>query len=146
MGNRILWMRELNRMEKDKLTYGVIGCAMKVHNTMGPGFQEVIYQRCLAIELENAGLGYVREREQAVYYNDVQVGKRRADFIIEDKVVVEIKAVVELLDVHLAQAKNYTVAYDFPKGLLINFGSKSLQYKLLFNPKYDDRNIDNSVN
>jgi GxxExxY protein len=123
-------------MEKDELTYKIIGCAMKVHNTMGPGFQEVIYQRCLAIEFEKEGLVFQREQEQTVYYKDIEVGTRRADFIVEGKIVVELKALVNLEDVHLAQAKNYTVAYDFPFGLLINFGSQSMQHKLLFNPKY----------
>jgi GxxExxY protein len=117
----------------NKLTYAIIGCAMKVHNRMGPGFQEVIYQRCLAIELERAGLGFAREQEQPVYYDGIQVGTRRADFIVENQIVVELKAVVQLEDVHLAQAKNYTVAYNFPLGLLINFGSKSLEHKLIFN-------------
>ena len=126
----------MSRMVKDPLTYAIIGCAMKVHNTMGPGFQEVIYQRCLAIELERAHLSFAREQEQDVFYEETKVGTRRADFVVEDRVVVEIKAVVKLEDVHLAQAKNYTVAYDFPLGLLINFGSKSLEYKLMFNPKY----------
>ncbi|MGW8123647.1 GxxExxY protein [Roseivirga echinicomitans] len=126
-------------MEKDELTFAVIGCAMKVHNTLGPGFQEVIYQRCLAIELERAGIGYQREQEQVVFYDGIEVGLRRADFIVEDRVVVELKALVRLEDAHLAQAKNYTVAYDFAKGLLINFGGKSLEYKLLFNPKYQDQ-------
>ncbi|WP_420386785.1 GxxExxY protein [Roseivirga sp.] len=124
-------------MIKDELTYSVIGCAMKIHNTMGPGFQEVIYQRCMAIELRNAGIGFQREKEQVVYYDGIEVGIRRADFIIESKLILELKAVVQLEDVHLAQAKNYTVAYDFPRGLLINFGSKSLEYKLMFNPKYN---------
>lgn len=124
-------------MQKDDLTYRIIGCAMKVHRTMGPGFQEVIYQRCLAIEFDRAGLDYAREQEQDVFYEDIPVGTRRADFVVEDQVVVELKALVQLEDVHLAQAKNYTVAYDFPKGLLINFGGKSLEYKLLFNPKYN---------
>src|SRR5271170_6393672 len=123
-------------MEKDELTYKIIGCAMKVHNTLGPGFQEVIYQRCLAIELKKAGLVFVREQEHTIYYEDADVGTRRADFVVENKIVVELKALVNLEDVHIAQAKNYTVAYDFPKGLLINFGSQSLQYKLIFNPKY----------
>jgi GxxExxY protein len=120
------------------LTYTIIGCAMKVHNTMGPGFQEVIYQRCLAIELERAGLSFAREQEQAVFYDGIQVGTRRADFVVENQVVVELKAVVKLEDVHLAQAKNYTVAYNFPLGLLINFGGKSLEHKLLFNRQYRD--------
>jgi GxxExxY protein len=132
-------------MEKDKLTYSIIGCAMKVHNTLGPGFQEVIYQRCLAIELQKAGLEFVREQEHKIYYDGIDVGTRRADFVIEQKIVVEIKALVNLEDVHLAQAKNYVVAYDFPNGLLINFGSQSLQYKLLFNPKYHPKpNSENS--
>ncbi len=124
-------------MKKDQLTYDIIGCAMKVHNNLGPGFQEVIYQRCLSIELDRAAIDSVRELEHTIYYEEIEVGTRRADFVIANKVVVELKALVKLEDVHLAQAKNYTVAYDFPKGLLINFGSKSLEYKLLFNPKYD---------
>jgi GxxExxY protein len=120
-------------IEKDELTYKIIGCAIKVHNTLGPGFQEVIYQRCLSIELERAGLSFVREQEHVIYYEGIDVGTRRADFVVGNRVVVEIKAVVALEDVHLAQAKNYVVAYDFPLGLLINFGSKSLEKKLLFN-------------
>lgn len=110
---------------------------MKVHNTLGNGFQEVIYQRCLAIELGRANIDFGREIEQTIYYEDIEVGTRRADFIVENKLVVELKALINLEDVHLAQAKNYVVAYDFPKGLLINFGSNSLQYKLIFNPKYN---------
>lgn len=115
---------------------------MKVHNTLGNGFQEVIYQRCLAIELTKAGLGFIREREHPIYYDGLDVGMRRADFVVEDKVLVELKALINLEDVHIAQAKNYTVAYDFKIGLLINFGSQSLQYKLIFNPKYNVK-IDN---
>ena len=122
--------------ELEELTYKIIGCAMKVHNTLGPGFQEVIYQRCLAIELCKANLNFEREKEQKIFYEGTDVGTRRADFVIEDKIVIEIKACVNLEDVHLAQAKNYVVAYDFTNGLLINFGSKSLQHKLLFNPKH----------
>ena len=103
-------------MIKDELTYKIIGCAMKVHNTLGPGFQEVIYQRCLAIEMEKAGLTFAREQEHIIYYEGVEVGTRRADFVVENKVVVETKALVALLDVHLAQGKNYVVAYDFSFG------------------------------
>jgi hypothetical protein len=120
-------------MEKDKLTFDIIGCAMKVHNTLGNGFQEVIYQRCLAIELERVGIEFVREAEQDIFYQGIKVGTRRADFVVENKVIVELKALINLEDVHLAQAKNYVVAYKFNKGLLINFGAKSLQYKLVFN-------------
>ena len=126
-------------MTLDEITYKVNGCAMKVHNTLGNGFQEVIYQRCLAIELGNADLLFSREIDQAIYYNNIEVGTRRADFVIENKIIVELKALINLEDVHLAQAKNYTVAYDFPVGLLINFGSISLQIKKVFNPKYQDK-------
>jgi GxxExxY protein len=124
-------------MEKDELTYKIIGCAMKVHNTLGNGFQEVIYQRCLAIEMEKESIGFDRELEQTIYDDEREVGTRRADFVVENKVIVELKATIALEDVHLAQAKNYVVAYDFTKGLLINFGAKSLEYKLIFNPKYN---------
>ena len=119
----------------DDLTYKINGCAMKVHNTLGNGFQEVIYQRCLAIELERAGLGFARELEQNIFYDGIHVGTRRVDFIIENDVIVELKAIINLEDVHLAQAKNYLVAYDKPIGLLINFGSMSLQIKKEFNKK-----------
>jgi GxxExxY protein len=127
-------------MEKDNLTYSIIGCAMKVHKTLGNGFQEVIYQRCLAIELKRAGLSFEREVEQTIFYEGINVGTRRADFVIENEVVVELKALVTLVNVHLAQAKNYVVAYNFEKGLLINFGSLSLQYKLIFNSKNHSEN------
>jgi GxxExxY protein len=117
---------------QDELTYKVIGCAMEVHKTLGNGFQEVIYQRCLAIEFEKMGVGYQREVEQAIFYKAQQVGTRRADFIVEDKIVVELKAVIRLEDVHLSQAKNYLTAYNFDIGLLINFGSASMEYKRVF--------------
>jgi GxxExxY protein len=114
---------------------------MKIHNTLGNGFQEVIYQRCLAIEMERAGLNFGREIAQTIYYDAIVVGTRRADFVVENQVIVELKAVINLEDVHLAQAKNYVVAYDFPIGLLINFGSNSLQFKKVYNPKYNTKNI-----
>lgn len=142
--NSVILKILLQTMERDELTYGVIGCAMKVHNKLGPGFQEVIYQRCLAIELRSAGISFERELEQEIHYDEEVVGTRRADFVVSEKLVVEIKACIKLEDVHIAQAKNYTVAYDFPLGLLINFGGRSLEYKLLFNPKHNkDRNFHN---
>ena len=128
-------------MEKDKLTYDISGCAMRVHNTLGNGFQEVIYQRCLAIELQKAGINYEREVEQSIYYEEINVGTRRADFVVDNKVIVELKALINLEDVHLAQAKNYVVAYNFDKGLLINFGAVSLQYKLVFHPRTNSVNF-----
>ena len=120
-------------IENDKLTYEIIGCAMKVHNTLGNGFQERIYQRCLAIELQKSNLSFEQEVNQKIFYEGFDVGTRRADFIVENRVIIELKAVINLEDVHLAQTKNYLTAYGFEKGLLINFGSTSLQYKLIFN-------------
>ena len=105
---------------------------MKVHNILGNGFQEVIYQRCLAIELDKIGLEFLREEEMPIYYDSIQVGKRRADFIIASQVLVELKAMVKLEDVHLAQGLNYLTAYQIDKGLLINFGATSLEVKRLF--------------
>lgn len=116
----------------DELTYKIIGCAMKVHNTMGNGFQEVIYQRCLAIELEKAGLEFLREQEIPIYYENIHVGTRRADFIVASQVMVELKAIIKLEEVQLAQALNYLTAYQIERGLLINFGSTSLEVKRLF--------------
>lgn len=127
---------KVENMTLDEITYTINGCAMKVHNTLGNGFQEVIYQRCLAIELERAGLSFAREQEHTIFYDGIDVGTRRADFVVEGKVIVELKALINLEDVHLAQAKNYVVAYDFPIGLLINFGAISLQFKKVFNKKY----------
>lgn len=123
-------------MDLNEITYKINGCAMKVHNILGNGFQEIIYQRCLAIELDKGGLIYQREKEHIIYYEGYEVGTRRADFVIENAILVELKALVNLEDVHLAQARNYVHAYDLQIGLLINFGAASLQFKKIFNPKY----------
>ena len=130
-------------MTLDELTYKINGCAMKVHNTLGNGFQEVIYQRCLAIEMKRAGLEFEREKEQKIYYDQFEVGTRRADFVVENSVIIELKALINLEDVHLAQAKNYVVAYNFPVGLLINFGATSLQVKKIYNNKHRQNNSQN---
>ena len=130
-------------MTIDELTYKINGCAMKVHNTLGNGFQEVIYQRCLAIEMKRAGLEFEREKEQKIYYDQFEVGTRRADFVVENSVIIEFKALTNLEDVHLAQAKNYVVAYNFPIGLLINFGATSLQVKKIYNNKSQQQNPEN---
>jgi GxxExxY protein len=113
------------------ITEKIIGCSFEVHKFLGNGFQEVIYQRALELELQNARLNYARELEQPIYYKDykVEIGTRRADFIVEGKVLVELKAIVQLDDVHLAQILNYLKAYRFEVGLLINFGSKSMTFK-----------------
>ena len=102
---------------------------MTVHSTLGNGFQEVIYQRALAIEMSKQGLVYVREMEMPIYYDEQQIGTRRVNFFVESKIMVELKAIIQLEDVHLAQAINYLEAYHMEVGLLINFGSKSLQFK-----------------
>ena len=125
----------------DELTYKIIGCAMKVHNTLGNGFQEVIYQRCLAIEMERQQIVFARELEMPIYYEDIEVGTRRADFVVENKVIVELKAVIKLEDVHLAQGLNYLQAYKIEKGLLINFGSNSLEVKRLFRKQKSNSSI-----
>ena len=122
-------------MTLEQLTYKINGCAMNVHNKLGNGFQEVIYQRCLAIEFKKSGLRFAREIEQAIYYDGIKVGTRRADFVVEGTIIVELKALINLEKVHLAQTKNYLVAYGFPVGLLINFGSTSLQFKKVYNSR-----------
>lgn len=117
----------------EDITKRIIGCAMKVHSTMGNGFQEVIYQRALAIEMEYEGLQFEREKEMAIFYRNRNIGTRRVDFFVEKKIMVELKAIIELEDVHLAQAMNYLEAYNMEIGLLINFGAKSLQFKRVHN-------------
>ena len=125
-------------MKYKELTHRIIGCAMKVHSTLGNGFQEVIYQRALAIEMEKQGLSFLREMEMDIFYEGIQIGKRRVDFFVEDKIMVELKALIELQEVHLAQAMNYCQAYDLPIGLLINFGAKSLEYKRVYNVNHHE--------
>ncbi len=112
---------------------------MKVHSTLGNGFQEVIYQRCLALEMEKQGLSFSREMQMLIYYEGVEVGMRKVDFLVADTIMVELKATSKLEDNHLAQALNYLEAYKLEIGLLINFGSKSLEFKRLTN-EYKLRN------
>ncbi len=114
----------------------IIGSAMEVHKIIGNGFQEVIYQRALAIEFGLQNISFQREFEMPVFYKKEQIGTRRVDFLVEDIIGLEIKALIQLEDVHLAQAINYLEAYNFEIGLLINFGAKSLQFKRLINSKY----------
>ncbi len=111
------------------LTGKIIGCAMEVHRTLGNGFQEVIYQRALAIEFSRLGLDFSREHEMDIHYKGELIGTRRVDFFVGGTVMVEIKAIIQLEDVHLAQAINYLEAYKMEVGLLINFGARSLEFK-----------------
>lgn len=122
-------------MKYEDLTYKIIGCAMEVHKHLGNGFQEVVYQRALAIEMQMQGIEFSREYEIPIQYKGVDIGTRRVDFFVENIIMVEIKAVINLDDVHLAQAMNYVEAYNLEIGLLINFGSKSLQHKRVHNNK-----------
>ncbi len=122
------------------LTSKIIGCAMEIHKILGNGFQELIYQRALEKEIALQGLAYAREFEMPIFYKDDQIGTRRVDFLVEGAVSVELKAVVKLEDVHLAQALNYLEAYNLEIGLLINFGAKSLEFKRLINPKFNQLN------
>ena len=120
---------------ESELTGKIIGCAMEVHKILGNGFQELFYQRALAIEMNRRALTYSREHEMEVFYKDESIGTRRVDFFVEGKIMVELKAIIQLEDVHLAQAINYLEAYNMQIGLLINFGSKSLQFKRVMKPK-----------
>ena len=118
------------------ITAKIIQCALTVHSTLGNGFQEVIYQRALEIEMGIQGIKFSREHERPIYYRDLQIGTRRVDFLVEGVVSVELKAIVQIESVHFAQAINYLEAYNLEIGLLINFGALSLQNKRLTNKKY----------
>ena len=118
-----------------ELTGKIIGCAMEVHRILGNGFQEVIYQRALGLEMTQQGLSFNREYKMKIFYKEVEIGTRRVDFFVEEKVMLELKAVIKLEDIHLAQAINYLEAYGLELGLLINFGARSLQFKRLANPR-----------
>ena len=123
-------------MKYADLTQKIIAAAFKVHNTLGNGFQEVIYQRALAIEMNKNNFDFSREFEMPIYYESIHIGTRRVDFLIAGIISVELKAVIKLEDVHLAQAINYLEAYNLEVGLLLNFGAKSLEYKRLTNKKH----------
>lgn len=125
-------------MKYEELTHKIIGCSMKVHSTLGSGFQEVIYQRALAIEMQKQGLDFAREMEMTIYYEEIEIGTRRVDFFVESKIMVELKVVSKLDDLHMARAINYLEAYGLPIGLLINFGSKSMEFKRVYNTKHSE--------
>lgn len=122
-------------MDINEITGKIIGCAMQVHNTLGNGFQEVIYQRALAIEMSFQGLSFEREKEMPIYYREREIGTRRVDFFVEECVMVELKALEKLEGVHKAQTINYLEAYNMADGLLINFGGLSLEFKRVYNKK-----------
>lgn len=121
------------------LTGRIIKAAMIVHTALGNGFQEVIYQRALQIELRDSNLSFEREQEMPIYYKNIPIWKRRVDFFVDDKIALEIKAVTELQDVHVSQAINYLEAYDLEVGLLINFGARSLQFNRVYNKSFKQK-------
>lgn len=122
-------------MKHEDVTRRIIGAAMKVHSALGNGFQEVIYQRAMELELPFENLSFKREMEMPVHYRNEIIGTRRVDFFVEEIVMVELKSIIKLEDVHLAQAMNYLEAYNMEVGLLINFGAKSLEFKRVHNNK-----------
>jgi GxxExxY protein len=125
-------------MLHEEITRKIIGCAMKVHSTLGNGFQEVIYQRALAIEMEHQGLSFQREHEMTIFYERIEIGTRRVDFFVESIVMVEIKALIALNNQNINQTRNYLEAYTLPVGLLLNFGAPSLEYKRIYNTKHPE--------
>ena len=130
----------------EEITKKIIGAAMKVHTALGNGFQEVIYQRALEIEMRKSGLQFVREFNMPIFYDTEQIGERRVDFFVEGIISVELKAREILEKVHFAQARNYLEAYNLEVGLLLNFGNVSLEFKRLENPKYNPNLTSNKSN
>ena len=118
-----------------EITAKIIGCAMKVHATLGNGFQEIIYQRALAIEMRKVNLCFEREMEIPVFYDEKQIVTRKVDFFVESKIMVELKANAQLDKANLSQALNYLEAFNMEVGLLINFGEPGLKFHRLTNEK-----------
>jgi len=119
------------------ITEKIIGAAFRVHGALGNGFQAVIYQRALELEFKMMNMAFAREFEMPIYYLDQQIGTRRVDFLAEDKISVELKAIIKLEDVHIAQAINYLEAYNLEIGLLLDFGSRRLEFHRFTNKKYN---------
>lgn len=130
MGYTDVWIMN-TELKYREITEKIIGTSFEVHKFLGNGFQEVIYQRALAYEMQKSGLTFAREIEQYIFYKDLKdpIGSRRADFVVEGKILVELKAIIQLEEVHWAQVLNYLKAYKLEVGLLLNFGSKSLTFK-----------------
>ena len=126
----------MSQFKYEDITKKIIGAAMKVHSALGNGFQEVIYQRALEIEMRKMGLSFVREFNMPIFYDNQLIGERRVDFFVEGVISLELKAKEVLEKVHYAQARNYLEAYNLEVGLLINFGNISLEFKRLENLKY----------
>jgi GxxExxY protein len=122
-------------MRYQEMTGKIIRCAMNVHSALGNGFQEIVYQRALAIEFEENGLNFIREQEMDIFYKERKIETRRVDFFVEGSVMVEMKALIKLEPAHLSQSMNYLEAYGLQIGLLLNFGAVSLEFKRVHNNK-----------
>src|SRR3989338_7811612 len=137
INHRLTQMTQMNMIEEEykyaDITRRIIGCAMRVHNKLGSGFQEVIYQRALVLEMREEDLAFEREKEMPIIYNEIQIGARRVDFLVEGVIMVELKAITEINDINRAQIINYLEAYKLNIGLLINFGQKRLEFKRFIN-------------
>ncbi len=128
-----------------EITEKIIGAAFRVHGTLGNGFQEVIYQRAMELEFRSNNMDYAREFEMPIYYMDQQIGTRRVDFLVDNKISVELKAIIKTEDVHIAQAINYLEAYNMEIGL-INFGAKRLEFNRFTNKKHNPQIIQHPIN
>ena len=131
----------MSNFKYGELTEKIIGAAFRVHNTLGNGFQEVIYQRALKLEFRNMQIDYAREFEMPIFYLNEQIGTRRVDFLVQNIISIELKAIIKIEDVHLAQAMNYLEAYNLEIGLLINFGSKRMEFHRFSNKKFNSNLI-----
>jgi len=112
-----------------RLTEKVIGAAITVHKKLKSGFAEKVYQRALYLELNSIGIKFEREKEVSIYYRKVRIGKQVLDFLVERKLVVEVKKTDTLKSVHVAQVLSYLYATDLKLGLLLNFGGDNLEVK-----------------
>lgn len=128
-----------------EITSKILACAFEVHKYLGNGFQEVIYQKALEEEFKIQGISFIREFEMQIFYKEKKIGTRRVDFLVESVISLELKAIIKLEDVHLAQAINYLEAYNLEIGMLLNFGAKSLEYKRLINPKFKSVQSEKSI-
>ena len=117
------------------LTGKIIGAAMEIHRQLGPGFLEGVYEEALAYELELQNINFEKQKEIPVFYKNKQVKQYTCDFLVDDKVIVELKAIKEITEIDKIQVINYLKASGIEVGLLFNFGQKSLEYKRLVNTK-----------
>ena len=126
-------MQSATHLLHNDITQRIIGAAFEVHKFLGPGFRELAYQRALALEMKDAGLTFFREQEHPVFYkhHEEAIDTRRADFVVEEKVLVELKATRLLEEDHVAQTLGYLKAYRYHVALLINFGERSLKFRRL---------------